>query len=243
MSLNEKKKPLNPSTLCGVFTKKEAASLIMGGCSHLHSTSLGAKDPGFVATQAALHTGKLPTYAWERTPGLIELKVGSSVDRLPLIEQVVLRAGIEGRRSVREKVENVLEELLTNAIYHAYRVASGKEKYSRRAQVTLNSNEVVTLGFHRGENGLFLKVVDQAGSLPFSEVAQSLHRCYETDGEIQQKESGAGLGTYMVFDAVTHLKFERVPGRSTSISCWIADHKSYEAETFSFNFFEVGFNK
>jgi anti-sigma regulatory factor (Ser/Thr protein kinase) len=133
-----------------------------------------------------------------------------------------------------------LEELLTNAIYHGYRVHGGEEKYRRRSVVTLLTDELVSLSYARGESGLYLRVCDQAGTLGFSEVAESLRRCYESLPQVQQKEGGAGLGTYMVFDAITHIKFECIHGKSTTISCWLADHKTFQPDVFSFNFFEKG---
>ena len=42
----------------------------------------------------------------------------------------------------------------------------------------------------------------------------------------------------VVFDLVTHLRVDVVPGRSTRISCWIEDFMNVSPDHFSFNFFE-----
>ncbi len=222
---------------CGTVSKREAVGLIGSGCQHVHSTPLGDRDPGVKQTTDSLRANAVPTYSWELEAQSSELKLASSVDRQAMIQQIVARAGIEGKRFLREKVESVLEETLTNALYHAYRDRNGKEKYARRSRVTLGSNEILTIRFRASDNGLFLSVSDQAGSLGFEDIAASLFRCYESSTQIQTKEGGAGLGTYMIFDAVTHLKFVATPGKSTVVSCWISDQRSYDPDNFSFNFF------
>ncbi len=239
MLLNKKHFTAPALVVCGVFSKKQAASLIAGGCAHVHSTPRHEQDPHYQATQAALASNQQAQYAWETLPEFEELKLSSSVDRLALIDETVSRLGLTTKRSVREKVESTLEELLSNALYHSYRSTTGGEKYQRRDSVTLTNSEIITLGFGKAKDGLLLQVTDQAGSLQFEQVASSLGRCYETSAQVEQKASGAGLGTYMIFDASTHIKFESVPGKYTKVSCWIADSKSFEANHFSFNFFEV----
>ncbi len=221
----------------GTVSKRDAVALIGGGCQHVHSTPLGDRDPGVKQTSEAIRSISVPSYSWELDAQADELKLSSSANRQPLIQQIATRAGIEGKRFLREKVDSVLEEMFTNALYHAYRDSNGKEKYPRRSQVTLGSNEIVTIRFRASDNGIFLSVVDQAGSLKFEDVASSLFRCYESSPQIQNKEGGAGLGTYMIFDAVTHLKVVATPGKMTSVSVWISDQRSYDPENFSFNFF------
>lgn len=222
---------------CGTVSKREAVGLIGGGCRHVHSTPLGDRDPGVKQTAESLRANSVPSYNWEIEAQASELKLSSSVDRQAMIQQIIARAGIEGKRFLREKVESVMEEILTNALYHAYRDGNGKEKYARRSRVTLGSNEILTIRFRASDNGIFLSVSDQAGSLGFDDVAASLFRCYESSTQIQTKDGGAGLGTYMIFDAVTHLKFVTTPGKSAVVSCWISDQRSYDPENFSFNFF------
>ena len=219
-------------------TKREAAFALAGGCRHFHSTALGERDASVKQTHAALAQASTAHYTWEGTAKAGELKLGSSVDRQALIQQVVVRAGIENKRFLKEKVECVLEEMISNALFHAYRDAAGKEKYARRSTVTLGSTEIITVRFEVIDKGIFLSVTDQAGTLVFDEVAGSLKRCYGSDTQIQAKEGGAGLGTYMIFDSVTHLKFDVAPGKATTVSCWIADSRSFDPVAFSVNFFQ-----
>jgi len=104
--------------------------------------------------------------------------------------------------------------------------------------VTLQNSEVLAVRYQTFSNGIYLSVTDQGGSLAFEDVARSLWRCYETSAQIENKEGGAGLGTYMVFEAVTHFKIVATPGKGATVSVWIADQRSYDPDTFSFNFFE-----
>lgn len=234
---NPKSEP-SQKLLCGVLSKREAVATIGGGCRHVHSTALGTRDPAAKQTSDALAGQKVATYAWEPSTAVQPMLLGNSIDRAAVIQKVIVEGGIEKKRFLREKVSCVLEELITNALYHAYRNSAGSEKYARRKDVTLASQEVIEIRYQVTANGIYLSVSDKAGSLTFDDVARSLWRCYETSTQIESKESGAGLGTYMVFDAVTHLKFETKPGAYTIVSCWIADQRSYDPEAFSFNYFE-----
>jgi hypothetical protein len=82
-------------------------------------------------------------------------------------------------------------------------------------------------------------VTDSGGNFRFEQVAKSFSRCYGNSAQqIEEKEGGAGLGTYMCFELCTHLKIVSVPGQLTAATCWIADKTAFDPDTFSFNFFE-----
>ncbi len=88
-------------------------------------------------------------------------------------------------------------------------------------------------------NGLYLAIHDKGGTLSFQHVQDAFNRCYLGDqkDKIENKEGGAGLGLYMVFEAVTHLKVNITPGVSTVVSCWLQEKPRHVEESFSFNFF------
>lgn len=221
----------------GVLSKAEAVLLIEKGCRYVFSTELGKLDPVVKMTHAHLLQDKVPTFPWEHNQ-TGELTLSGSRERQALIEEVIGRCKIEKKRFLREKVQSVLEELMTNSLFHAYRNADGREKYGRRQEVVLHDRELVQVKYGVSPQGLFLSVQDQAGTLKFEEMARALARCYSGHSQIESKEGGAGLGTYMVFDAVTHLKIVSAPGKGTEISCWIADQRSFDNQHFSFSFFE-----
>lgn len=222
--------------LCGKYTKREAVGLIAAGTRHVHSTTLGERDPAAKETAEAISKSAFATYGWEPKTGLNQIRLVSSADRQSVIDQAV--SELKGRRSLREKVQSVLEELITNSLYHAYRLDCGSEKYPRKSGVKLEQNETLSI-FHRADaSGFYLSVTDQAGTLAFQDIASALHRCYESENPILAKDNGAGLGTYMVFDAATHFKIATDAGKSTVISCWISDTRTFDPEYFSFNYFE-----
>lgn len=225
--------------LTGLFSKKEAGSRIADGCRHLHSSPMGAREPGAVLTREAIVAGKIPTYQWELVKGSQGALVHSSTDRHAVIRQVAIESGAEAKRDLREKLASVLEELVSNAIYHAYMAPAGESKYPRQKPAQLAEDERIEVRFRATPTGIFLSVTDQGGALSFPKVAGSFRRCYgATERQIEDKESGAGLGLYMVFEVATHIKILRYPGRKTEISCWIAEKRAFDPDYFSFNFFE-----
>lgn len=225
--------------LVGTFTKRDAAAAIAAGARHLHSTPLGHRDAGVAATEKSLAAGALAPYPWEPRANPSRIWIEHSEQRHAAVESLVKAHSSQLKRDGREKVESVLEELLTNAIYHSYRKDDGTAKYDRRKPVGLEQNERVELLYHGTREGLYIAVRDRSGLFPFSAIEKSFLRCYgAAEGQIEQKDSGAGLGLYMVYEAVTHLRIVNVQGQFCETSCWIAYKRSFDPSTFSFNFFD-----
>jgi len=227
--------------VCGHFSKIDAAKMIASGARHIHSSTLGQKDSCVKVTREYLGKRKISPYPWEKFESVNEVILNSSSDRTRIIQEILTQAPAYCGRELKEKFESVLEELLTNSIYHAYRNKDGTPKYPRRHQVTLANEEAVKIAYACNKAGAFLSVTDQGGYFPATELARSFSRCYSekhSRGQIEDKEGGAGLGLYMIYEAVTHLKIELFPRRRTIISCWIADRRSYHPDIFSFNLFE-----
>lgn len=232
--------PATPAIALGVFARKEAASRIVAGTRHVHCSELNEKDPVYVATLSAVAKNSVPRYLWEPSLSVVEILVRGSNERHSVLRELLKQTKVEVKRQLREKLEMVLEELLTNALFHAFHTTTGKEKYSRMDDVMLVSSEAVKVKFAATEDGCFIEVQDNGGNLKFESIAESLKRCYGSRSQIQNKESGAGLGLYMIFETACHLKIVNVPGNKTVISCWIADRRSENPKTFSFNYFGEG---
>lgn len=222
----------------GSFSRADAANYIVGGCRHLFSTPMGDRDPLVQMTKAALAKNAVPSFPWEASGQIDSITLQDSKSRGSIIGDIEAKAGITNKRFLREKANNILEELISNAFFHAYLNAKGEEKYPRRSQALLPADEKITVSFQMGDRGIYLAVSDQGGSLTFNVLAKALGRCYQSKVQLENKESGAGLGTYMVFDSATHLKIEVNPHKGTRVACWIADQHSYSAGYFSFNFFD-----
>jgi hypothetical protein len=140
--------------VCGSFSKRDAAAKIAGGVRHLHSSPLGMRDPCARLTRQALEQKKTYPFPWESSD-VAKLPIATSATRVGAIQEVVSRCGLNGRRGIRDRAVGVLEELLSNAIYHAYRNADGSPKYLRRDSIVLGEKEKVGLGFKMGPGGLF----------------------------------------------------------------------------------------
>jgi hypothetical protein len=234
-----KKQPLEIS--CGIFSKREAAGLIAGGSQHVHSTLLGTRDVCWDATQARIVSKVQRDYPWEEKKLAKTVTIHSSKERHDVIRQAVAQLKTGPNRDLREKVLGVLEELITNSIYHPYRNEKGEPKYQRSKPAFLSDKEWLSVRFFSDARGVFLSVTDQGGTLNFPVISRAFSRCYgDHSTQIEDKEGGAGLGVYMVFEAVTHLKITVDPGVSTEFSCWISDKKHFDPEYFSFNFFNLG---
>jgi anti-sigma regulatory factor (Ser/Thr protein kinase) len=238
MKAKRENKTAKEEVLVGHFSKKDAATRVADGCRHVHSSALGTKDPAYALTLQSLADNKDTTYPWELTRESNVLTIGTSNARHELIQRIVADTGVSTKRHLNEKLTSVLEELVTNSIFHAYRNHQGGEKYQRTKSATLSTSEMISVRYKANENGIYLSVTDQGGTLSFADVASSFRRCYGSDAQIQTKEGGAGLGMYMIFEYASHLKIISAPGKMCQVSCWLADKKAYDPHAFSFNFFQ-----
>lgn len=229
---------LVPTIEVGTFTKKEAAARIAAGCRNIHSSPSGKKDANYRTSCLALKSALPKIFGWEAPTPTIEVYISSSGERHRIIQTISESILGDARKSLRQKAEGVLEELITNAVYHAYLDPDGREKYSRRDSIKLLDSEAIQLRCRADDNGVFIGIKDRGGHLVFENVRQTIERCYSGENEIQNKSGGAGLGMYMIFESVTHLKIYSQPGQFTEVTCWIADNKTHDPSVFSFNFFE-----
>ena len=226
---------------CGFFSKKDASKLIAAGNEHIHSSVLGKSDHGAQSTQAAVDKGVIPTYSWETHDQIQRVELRESKERHVAIDALFANKNISAKRETIERSRTVLEEILTNAIYHAPRRADGSEKYRRSESISLAKDETIYISIASEADGIFLSVTDLGGTLSFEHIRESMGRCYgESQKQIESKESGAGLGVYLVFETATHVKIVTDPGKSTTVSVWISSTKTFDQDTFSFNFFRRG---
>ncbi len=222
----------------GLYSKKDAVFEIISGKSHLHSSNLGNQDPLARETFKALQQNRIPTYAWEATPNeCLRYRLTESSQRACLIDRILSDLKIQ-RRALRERGQLVMEELLTNAVYHSYHTTKGAEKYHRRDHIKLTESEGVQIDCKESPEGIFVRVIDTGGTLEFNHIQAAFKRCYgNTQPQIEEKEGGAGLGFYMIYENASHLKFCVDPKRTTEISCFFRTKPSQDIDNFTFNFF------
>ncbi|MCB0405171.1 MAG: sensor histidine kinase [Bdellovibrionales bacterium] len=232
----KKKKTL---TAYGLFSKPEAAEKIVAGARHVHSSNLGAHDPLVAITEGGSERGLDFSYPWERRQEAQFVEVRSAEDRHKVLRELVGLLGTDGHSTLKDVVGTVLEELISNAIYHGLRLKNGERKFNRFEKPQLQPSEYIKVGTKVAPNGVYVSVEDSGGSLTFEDIQEAFYRCYQRGlNQIQQKDNGAGLGLYMSFDQATHLRIDVWPGKKTVVSCWINRKRVPNEDNFSFNYFE-----
>ncbi len=107
-----------------------------------------------------------------------------------------------------------------NAIFNAPRKPDGSAKYvdMNREQLSLEPQEHATLRFACDGRYVALSVTDPFGSLDRDVIVKYLQRCFsEGPAEMEEKEAGAGLGLFMVFNSITQLTFNIHIGHATEV--------------------------
>jgi len=225
----------------GEFTKMEAAQFIGSGFSHIHSSPHLFLDPFLFITQQKIQ-GNKTSYPWEMGESLQPLILTSARSRSKLIDELGERMDFAKQTQNRDRMNIVLEEILTNSFYHSIKDPNGKDFFDRQQDVSLPFHQAVSIKFNETDLGIHLCVSDNGGSLMFSDLSQRFSRFFsKTPSEIpfDSKHSGAGLGLSLVFQVSTHLNIEVDRNNSTKISVWLDKSKYLNPEVFSFNFFEV----
>ncbi len=153
---------------------------------------------------------------------LRHVTVRRSAEREELLETTrafALAAGAQGRFA--DLLRNACDELLTNALYNAPVDHEGKARFahlSRVNPVELDPGEavIVTLASDGVEMGI--SVVDPFGSLKVPTITQYLAKCLRRGSDlVDDKEGGAGLGLYYVFEAVSHFVVNLQAGARTEM--------------------------
>ncbi|OGQ13269.1 MAG: hypothetical protein A2138_07205 [Deltaproteobacteria bacterium RBG_16_71_12] len=140
---------------------------------------------------------------------LRHLTVRGSVEREALLaaaRDFALAAGAQGRFA--DLLCNACDELLTNALYNAPVDREGKPRFahlSRTTPVQLEPSEAIAVTFASDGVDMGISVVDPFGSLAVPTITQYLAKCLRRGSDlVDDKEGGAGLGLYYVFEAVSH---------------------------------------
>ncbi len=111
-------------------------------------------------------------------------------DQIPVVEEDVM-----GRLSAFYRpepyVQILLEELITNAVYHAPADDDGLEKYEKHSRVRLSPGEEVAVVFGRDAEKFGVSVLDRSGRLTKEQVLYCLDRHTSAEGILD--DSGRGL--------------------------------------------------
>jgi len=149
-----------------------------------------------------------------------EHEVKSTTDKRGAIRSLrTYLENLDSFSSINNAVVWVADELLMNAMFNAPRDAEGNPKYvdTDRGNLELLPEETVTLRYCCDGRYIALSVADRFGSLDRPVMLKYLNRCLGAPVEIEEREAGAGLGLYIVFNSITQLAFNIQAGQSTEV--------------------------
>jgi hypothetical protein len=142
---------------------------------------------------------------------------------------------------------SVADEFVTNAVYNAPRDKDGKHRFahiSRTEEVELSAGEDVEVKFCCDGRRLGISTADPFGSLHLERLLDYLAKCLRKGSDqVDEKEGGAGLGFYYIFDSLSHFVVNIAPGKRTEMIGIIdirGTYRDFSARHKSFNVFTAG---
>jgi CRP-like cAMP-binding protein/CheY-like chemotaxis protein len=146
------------------------------------------------------------------------------------------------RRTNRERIAAVTEELLMNAIYDAPIDANGKSTFNhlpRTVEVNLSPEQYGRLRY--ATDGMFIavSVEDSFGALSGTTILKYLQSCYGGQaGEMNRQKGGAGRGLHQIVENSDLVVFNLQPGRRTEvIALFNVDPKANKIQYPTFHLF------
>jgi hypothetical protein len=126
------------------------------------------------------------------------------------------------RRKYREGIEQVLDELLMNALYDAPVDAQGKQMFAdvpTKTRISLRMEQKATVQYACEGDMFALSVRDHFGALQGDTIVKYLDKCLHAEQQIDRKAGGAGLGLYIIANAATQFVVNIYPGVATEVMC------------------------
>jgi hypothetical protein len=126
------------------------------------------------------------------------------------------------RRKYRESIEQVLDELLMNALYDAPVDAAGKQMFAdvpTKTRISLRMEQKAVVQYACEGNMFALSVRDSFGALKGDTIVKYLDKCLHAEQQIDRKAGGAGLGLYIISNAATQFVVNIFPGVATEVMC------------------------
>lgn len=154
-------------------------------------------------------------------------------EKNPTIETIKNEAIAAGyKTSITDKMSVILDELITNAVFHAPVNKSGLKKYShvkRNISFKLAENETVTVKYSVSKEHSVFKVIDNFGNLTWDHfnnyIKNAIHfmRGGDTDHLKGQVGGGIGLGILLLMSHYLLLRVE--PGIKTEFTVVLRNTK------------------
>ena len=147
---------------------------------------------------------------------------------------------------IREKiigiVEEILDELITNALYNAPTDLNGTflyQHFDRKIDLILPQTQAAVLSCLLNDDKIYLSIKDPFGSLTKEKLFSYLSECWENNHvHVKNKKGGAGIGLHKIFRLSHKFVVNIIPGQfSEFISCISQESEILKQETASLNVF------
>ena len=213
-----------------VITSSKDKEELINLFSHEVLTNLVAKNMDFSAAELIVNVQKIirgDIFGFEKylTWGVHPYEeVITTSDRkaglLNQLEEYMNSIGINKRLVGLAK--GVADEFFMNAVYNApIDRQTGAIKYasqSRSDRVVLGPGEEVRFRYASDGRTLALSVEDNFGRLERSTVLNYLRKCFSRgDDQIDEKDGGAGLGLYYIFESLSNFVINVSPNKRTEM--------------------------
>ncbi|MBA3541839.1 MAG: hypothetical protein H0T79_19650 [Deltaproteobacteria bacterium] len=142
-----------------------------------------------------------------------------------------------GNRTL-ELLQDVAEELLTNAFYDAPVAAGALKPVPRTEDVALPDDSACDLAYGCRDDLAILRVRDPFGALTRRRLVEVLSRCARTDMTVEVDETmgGAGLGLWRIFSGASFVAISVLKNRHTEFLVGVAK-RSAGPRPFAFHLF------
>jgi hypothetical protein len=151
-----------------------------------------------------------------------EVTITSSNQKSEIIDQVEKYLDMIGvNRRLIGLAKGVVDEFVMNAVYNAPMDDQGHSKYahiSRTVAVQLQPHEYCTFRYACDGRFLALAITDHFGRLERETVKSYLRKCFIGGADqVDDKEGGAGLGLYCIFESLNQFVINVAPNQRTEM--------------------------
>ena len=170
----------------------------------------------------------------ESTIQMFNISIDSIEAKTKGIERVIKHFQVNGYEEGNlYDVRLILEELINNALFHAFRNAVGEEKYWVNDFVRLAPEESVRVEYGSDKRYIGFSVTDSAGQLPIDVIIGKLERQYSQEGIFDE----SGRGIYLTRMLASRLVVNLEKDSRTQFIVLFSPHRSaHEIKPFVINY-------
>lgn len=149
-----------------------------------------------------------------------ERNVSNYEDKSAAINEIVAHAKSMGARSaVMARLEQVVDELLMNAMYDAPAAREGHSTVDQMDAIKDGRQENVSLRYGCDGRYLVVSAADNYGELRKNDIFQHVARARSERAPKEDRRNGAGLGLFIVLSSVNRFIANIDKGNKTEVVC------------------------